>query len=156
MKFTPITSVALMALTLVNPGSASIGKAASLACDLFCDGIASLFIEIFTKRDLNGNLVPMEERSYIKGKRQSTPGVPQEEFERCHNDLAGLTVTVTSPAAGQVQFDDVPASCMNLATVLVGDPVEGPYVQPCGSACLSYYDLTEQQFNDLVAALQAI
>ncbi|KAG4414469.1 hypothetical protein IFR04_012381 [Cadophora malorum] len=156
MKLSPITPIAIMALSLANPGQASIGKAVSLACDLFCDGIASLFVEIFTKRDLNGNLVPMAERSYVMGKRQSTPGVPQFEFERCHNDLAGVTVTATSPGAGQVQFDNVPASCMNLATVLVGDPVEGPYVQPCGSACLIYPDLTEQQFNDLVAGLQAI
>ena len=101
MKLSPIPPIAIMALSLANPGQASIGKAVSLACDLFCDGIASLFVEIFTKRDLNGNLVPMAERSYAMGKRQSTPGVPQFEFERCHNDLAGVTVTATSPGAGR-------------------------------------------------------
>jgi hypothetical protein len=45
---------------------------------------------------------------------------------------------------------------MNLATVLVGDPVNGPYSIPCGSACLVYNGLSDQQYNDLVGALRAV
>jgi hypothetical protein len=45
---------------------------------------------------------------------------------------------------------------MNLATVLVGDPVNGPYPTPCGSACLVYNNLSNQQFNDLVSTLKSV
>ena len=44
---------------------------------------------------------------------------------------------------------------MNLANVLVGDPVNGPYALPCGSDCLQYSDMTEEQFNMLSDKLNA-
>lgn len=40
---------------------------------------------------------------------------------------------------------------MTLATVLVGDPVNGPYPIPMGSAALQYNDLTLEQYNQLRA-----
>lgn len=42
---------------------------------------------------------------------------------------------------------------MNLANVLVGNPVDGPYALPCGSDCLSYTGLTDAQFNELAGVL---
>lgn len=45
---------------------------------------------------------------------------------------------------------------MNLANVLVGDPASGPWALPCGSACLSYSDLTEEQFADLAGKINAV
>jgi hypothetical protein len=53
-----------------------------------------------------------------------------------------------------IQFDNVPAYCMNLANVLVGDGSGGPYALPCGSACLQYTGLTLEEFNELAVILQ--
>ncbi|KAG8419561.1 hypothetical protein J3458_004416 [Metarhizium acridum] len=49
----------------------------------------------------------------------------------------------------------VPPVCMNPANVLVSDPVNGPYALPCGSDCLHYTGLNEQQFNELSDKLHA-
>ncbi|KAJ2906293.1 hypothetical protein MKZ38_002372 [Zalerion maritima] len=160
MRFTkPLLLLALSTGTMVSPAEASIGKAAELACELFCQGIADLFVNIFGKRGLEG-LSPEEvekmKRAVMERAPQTAPeGVPQFEFERCYEAVQGVTVTASSPAAGAIQFDNVPAYCMNLATVLVGDPVNGPYPTPCGSACLVYNDLSDAQFNQLVGALNA-
>lgn len=55
-----------------------------------------------------------------------------------------------------VQFDNVPAYCMNLANVLIGDGSGGPYAEPCGSACLKYSGLSQDQYGQLAEALQAV
>ncbi|KAL9946604.1 hypothetical protein D7B24_007909 [Verticillium nonalfalfae] len=136
-------------LILTTPAQANIGQGAKLAFDLFGEGIGSLFVHIFGgKRDIS----PIE--GHIIS-RDPPPGVPAFEYERCRNDISGVSVTATSPGPGSVQFVGVPASCMNLATVLIGDPVNGPYPLPCGSDCLVYNNLSQQQFDDLVAALRA-
>ncbi|CRK21709.1 hypothetical protein BN1723_002824 [Verticillium longisporum] len=142
-----LAPVALLILT--TPAQANIGQGAKLAFDLFGEGIGSLFVHIFGgKRDvssIDGHII----------RRDPPPGVPAFEYERCRNDISGVSVTATSPGPGSVQFVGVPASCMNLATVLIGDPVNGPYPLPCGSDCLVYNNLPQQQFDDLVAALRA-
>jgi len=40
---------------------------------------------------------------------------------------------------------------MTLATVLAGDPVNGPFPIPMGSAALQYNDLTLEQYNQFKA-----
>ncbi|UNI15919.1 hypothetical protein JDV02_002403 [Purpureocillium takamizusanense] len=139
-----------LAATMGQPGEASIGKAADLLCQFFCQGIADLFVNIFSKRDIDPAF--FDTRS-IMGR--APPGVPQEEFDRCYEQMNGVSVNADSPGAGQVRFMGVPPACMNLANVLVGDPVNGPYALPCGSDCLHYTDLNEQQFNELVDKLNA-
>lgn len=54
-----------------------------------------------------------------------------------------------------IQADGVPPTCMTLATVLVGDPVNGPYPTPLGSASLLYDNLTPEQYNDLAGIFTA-
>ncbi|KAJ6440601.1 ATP-dependent helicase NAM7 [Purpureocillium lavendulum] len=160
-----------LAATMGQPGEASIGKAADLLCQFFCQGIADLFVNIFSKRDIDPAF--LDTRS-IMGR--APPGVPQQEFDRCYDQMRGVSVNADSPGAGrksslrqefisrcmnltkyptEVRFMGVPPACMNLANVLVGDPVNGPYALPCGSDCLSYTDLDEQQFNELVDKLNA-
>ncbi|KAG8419562.1 hypothetical protein J3458_004417 [Metarhizium acridum] len=57
-----------------------IGKAADLLCQFFCQGIADLF-----------------ESRAIMGR--APPGVPQEEFGRCYDQMNAVTVNADSPGA---------------------------------------------------------
>ncbi|GKT52927.1 hypothetical protein ColTof4_13101 [Colletotrichum tofieldiae] len=133
------TVIAPIALMAIQPAQADIGRGIGLAFEFFGLGIADLFKEVFSKRD---GVAP------VFNKRQGPPaGVPEFEFERCRTDIAGLTITATSPAAD--------ATCMNLANVLVGDGT-GPFALPCGSDCLSYSGLTPEQFAELEAALNSV
>ncbi|KAF2746594.1 hypothetical protein M011DRAFT_477833 [Sporormia fimetaria CBS 119925] len=76
--------------------------------------------------------------------------VPQYNFDMCHEDLKPVTVMTSRPAEGVAQFDNVPASCLNLATALTGGcGIEGPMPIICGSACMKYEGLTEEMFDKL-------
>ncbi|KAH7322536.1 hypothetical protein B0I35DRAFT_407011 [Stachybotrys elegans] len=94
-------------------------------------------------------------RAVLFGRQDGLPveapaGVPQFEFERCYTDLAQETVSlnVQGPVNNNgVQVDGLPASCMNLATVLDGDAVGGPVPIPCGSACLLYDNLSAEDYE---------
>ncbi|KAI0902886.1 hypothetical protein F4823DRAFT_569243 [Ustulina deusta] len=80
--------------------------------------------------------------------------VPQYNFDLCQNDLRGVTVQTSISAEGEAQFDNVPATCMVLSTVLTGAcGSDGPTVTPCGSACLAYTSLTVDELNQLSQAL---
>lgn len=81
-----------MAATMAQPGHANIGKAADLLCQFFCQGIADLFVNIFSKRDIDPAF--FESRS-IMGR--APPGVPQFEFDRCYDQMNGITVNADSP-----------------------------------------------------------
>ncbi|KAI8943947.1 hypothetical protein F4801DRAFT_573377 [Xylaria longipes] len=81
-------------------------------------------------------------------------GVPQYNFNTCQNDLRGVMVQSSLPAAGEARFENIPASCMDLATVLTGAcGAEAPTVTVCGSACLSYTGLTSDQLDQLSQTL---
>ncbi|XXH01597.1 hypothetical protein Hte_007957 [Hypoxylon texense] len=81
-------------------------------------------------------------------------GVPQYNYDMCHNDLKTVTVKTSIPAQGEARFDNIPATCMDLATVLDGAcDGGGPSVTPCGSACLSYKQLTDEQLGQLSKVL---
>ncbi|KAI1391638.1 uncharacterized protein F4822DRAFT_427494 [Hypoxylon trugodes] len=82
-------------------------------------------------------------------------GVPQYNFDMCRNALAGITITQSMPTYGQARFDNILPSCMVLSTVLAGtcDPGLGPHPILCGSACLMYTDLTDEQLDKLEKAL---
>lgn len=87
------------------------------------------------------------------------PGVPQFEFDRCYNDLAqeSVTVTVNGPVNNNgIQVDGLPATCMNLATVIDGDAAGGPVPQPCGSACLLYDNLSVEDYEKMRTTFDGI
>ncbi|KAM0327111.1 hypothetical protein ACHAQA_006239 [Verticillium albo-atrum] len=138
-----VTPAALIAIG-IQPTSADIGRGIGLAAQLFGQGIAELAVEIATKRSVVDKIFSRQ-----------VPGVPEFEYERCRDDISGLTITATSPGPDSVQFAGVPATCMNLANVLVGDE-PGPYALPCGSDCLLYEGLSAEQYDELVSALQSI
>ncbi|KAF5522130.1 hypothetical protein CGCA056_v007211 [Colletotrichum aenigma] len=132
-----------VALMIAQPAQASIGRAGGLAADFFGGGIAELFTEVFGKR--SGFVTTVRSRQ--------VEGVPEFEYQRCRDDISGLTITATAPSATEIQFSGVPPTCMNLANVLVGDGT-GPFALPCGSDCLSYSNLTPEQYNQLADALR--
>ncbi|KAK8044994.1 hypothetical protein PG993_005018 [Apiospora rasikravindrae] len=72
--------------------------------------------------------------------------VPLYNFQQCHDALVGVKVASSIPEAGVAQFDNVPAPCMDLSTVLVGGCTGAdPRPTPCGSACIKYTGLTDDQ-----------
>ncbi|KAI8949635.1 hypothetical protein F4801DRAFT_396922 [Xylaria longipes] len=81
--------------------------------------------------------------------------VPQYNFDQCHDQLATITVTSSIPAAGEAQFDSVPPACLDLASVLTGSCPggNGPVVTPCGSACIHYTGLSDDQYAALSKTL---
>ncbi|KAI0430340.1 hypothetical protein F5Y09DRAFT_307870 [Xylaria sp. FL1042] len=93
----------------------------------------------------------------MKVERQDvgTCNVPQYNFDQCHQELTVTTVMTSLPEAGEAQFDNVPPACMVLATVLTGTCPggNGPTIYPCGSACLHYSGLTDDELGALSSAL---
>jgi hypothetical protein len=94
-------------------------------------------------------------RGFLINKRQefvAPEGVPQFEFDRCYNDLANpdIAVNVQGPVSTNgIQVDGLPATCMNLATVIDGDAAGGPVPTPCGSACLLYDNLSAEDYESM-------
>ncbi|KAM0331552.1 hypothetical protein ACHAQA_003230 [Verticillium albo-atrum] len=149
MKPANFLAPAAFVLMSAQPGEANIGQALGVFGDLWVKLVQ--IITHFDKRDLaSGDFVPLEAR------QGRPPGVPQFEYDRCADDLTGLTITVQTPAANALSIAGVPATCMNLATVLVGDPVAGPYALPCGSDCLIYQDLSQADFDALVGFFRSV
>ncbi|KEZ43663.1 Uncharacterized protein SAPIO_CDS4272 [Scedosporium apiospermum] len=82
--------------------------------------------------------------------------VPMYNFDICHDQIANQAANIWSsiPAPGVAQFDNVPPACMNLAVVLSGSCTgEGTNPVPCGSACIQYTGLSDEQFAALSMAL---
>ncbi|KAI1413023.1 hypothetical protein F5Y13DRAFT_189824 [Hypoxylon sp. FL1857] len=93
---------------------------------------------------------------YMLFPRQATGscGVPQYNFDLCHDQLQGITVMSSIPGQGQAQFDNVPPACMDLVTVLSGSCTgSSPRPTPCGSACVVYSGLTDDDFARISKAL---
>ncbi|KAM5344329.1 hypothetical protein ACJ41O_012866 [Fusarium nematophilum] len=104
---------------------------------------------------------PAGKRAVLYGRQEPTApvGVPQEEFDRCRGDLAddSVVVTVTGPVGNNgIQAEGVPASCMNLAAVMDRDTADGPLPQPCGSACLLYYNLSAAEYEEMRTFFNAV
>ncbi|KAI0117636.1 hypothetical protein F4776DRAFT_274659 [Hypoxylon sp. NC0597] len=88
--------------------------------------------------------------------RQATGacGVPKYNFDLCHDQLQGVTVSSSIPKSGQAQFDKVPPACMDLVTVLSGSCTgSSPRPTPCGSACVVYSGLTDDDYARISKAL---
>ncbi|KAI1135603.1 hypothetical protein F5Y05DRAFT_415944 [Hypoxylon sp. FL0543] len=83
-------------------------------------------------------------------------GVPMYNFDMCADSLDGVTILSSIPGLGQAQFDNVPPACMVLSTVLSGacDQSLGPGPTSCGSACLLYTGLTDEDLNNIKQALR--
>ncbi|EJT73731.1 hypothetical protein GGTG_07587 [Gaeumannomyces tritici R3-111a-1] len=83
-------------------------------------------------------------------------GVPQYNFDMCKDQLAkGKQVMSSIPSKGVAKFVNIPPACMNLAVVLSGSCTgEGTSPVPCGSDCMQYTGLNDQQMMFLSKALQ--
>ncbi|KAI1265919.1 hypothetical protein F5Y18DRAFT_32003 [Xylariaceae sp. FL1019] len=105
------------------------------------------------KRDiLNTKSVP---RMRIERQDVGPCNVPQYNFDQCHDQLANSQVTSSLPSAGEAMFVGVPAACMDLATVLTGScGADGPQVIVCGSDCLNYSDLSDEDLATLSNTLR--
>ncbi|KAF2142811.1 uncharacterized protein K452DRAFT_307727 [Aplosporella prunicola CBS 121167] len=101
--------------------------------------------------------------------RSLPAGVSQQSFDTCVQQIVdqhskqGISVQVyttgnsNSTATASVRADNVPAACMNLATVLSGNPTQqgGAIPIPMGSSSLEYLNLSKAEFKELKSALKA-
>ncbi|KAI1402528.1 hypothetical protein F4819DRAFT_507463 [Hypoxylon fuscum] len=77
-------------------------------------------------------------------------GVPKYNFDQCYDQSVSAGVASSIPSPGEGRFDNVPPACMDLSAVLVGSCTDdGPRPEPCGSACLHYTGLTDEDFAKL-------
>ncbi|KAJ3575331.1 hypothetical protein NPX13_g4066 [Xylaria arbuscula] len=104
------------------------------------------------KRDILPTAVP---KMQIPRQPVDLCNVPQVNFDQCHGQLAGVTVTSSFPTPGEARFDGVPPACMDLAVVLAGACAgrKEPIVATCGSDCLHFTDLTDEELEALSKAL---
>lgn len=103
----------------------------------------------------------MYQREYIQRqeKRQELPegfgpgeapeGLNQADWDRCYWDGLDAHIVVTGPIDGgnTIQLDGLPSSCMPLNLVLDGNPAGGAIPEPCGSACLKYKEMTDEDYT---------
>ncbi|PGH18055.1 hypothetical protein AJ79_00682 [Helicocarpus griseus UAMH5409] len=71
-------------------------------------------------------------------------------FDLCREQLSTpeKKVIETSPSDSVVEFENIPPACMNLASALEGScTTEEAHPTPCGSACLQYAGLTDEQIE---------
>lgn len=95
-------------------------------------------------------------------------GVSQHSWDLCQGQLNGAHVhfSGTNNCKSQiapdetrltitVRLDGLPPACMDLATVLTGDPTQegGPVPTPMGSAAIQYSDLTKDEWIQVAKAL---
>ncbi|KAH6853210.1 hypothetical protein B0I37DRAFT_440396 [Chaetomium sp. MPI-CAGE-AT-0009] len=68
----------------------------------------------------------------------------------------GVKVWTSIPSAGVAQFDNIPPACMNLAVALSGSCTgEGPRPVPCGSACMQYRGISDDQIREISSYLRS-
>ncbi|KAI0022728.1 hypothetical protein F4780DRAFT_164899 [Xylariomycetidae sp. FL0641] len=102
--------------------------------------------DILNLDSVPGMRVPVSSRQAATG----PCGVPQYNFDLCHDQLINHVVKDSIPAEGQAKFEAVPPACMDLATVLTGAcNGDGPRPTPCGSDCLLYTGMTEANYATL-------
>ncbi|KAI2470732.1 hypothetical protein F4781DRAFT_389626 [Annulohypoxylon bovei var. microspora] len=107
------------------------------------------------KRDiLNTGSIPRMMIGAAKRQDVGPCNVPKYNFDQCHDQAVSAGVTSSIPSPGEAKFDNVPPACMDLSVVLGGSCTgDGPRPEPCGSACLHYTGLTDEDLANLSNAL---
>ncbi|KAJ5180235.1 hypothetical protein N7492_003445 [Penicillium capsulatum] len=87
---------------------------------------------------------------------QLPDGIPQYNWDQCKDQLKGAHVSLKG-LEPKVRVDGVPPACMNLATVIAGQPSQdgGPVPIPMGSDSLQYNDLSDDNLRQLGQNLKA-
>ena len=98
MHFNTLSTVTAMVAVLAQTGEANLGQGVGLLAKIGAEvgtGAWNVGVEVATKKAKRGNhyiskRVPQNTSPY--------PGVSDEEYQRCFNELTSTTVDVTSPA----------------------------------------------------------
>ncbi|CAD0115578.1 unnamed protein product [Aureobasidium uvarum] len=82
------------------------------------------------------------------GSRRDIPaGVSQESIDQCVSSLAGVQVNFV-PQSDGLLVENMPAPCMNLATVITGDYNAGNPI-PMSSSSILFRGLTQDQLQQI-------
>lgn len=96
MKYTTVlTTAVFLAGHAVQPAEASIGTGAGLLGD-FIKKILEL-VGVEWKRDNSGLYTP-----YIEARQGPPAGVPEFEYQRCSDDITGLSIGVSGDGASKL------------------------------------------------------
>ncbi|KAJ6780120.1 hypothetical protein PWT90_03833 [Aphanocladium album] len=95
--------------------------------------------------------------------RDLPPGVSQHSIDECKDQIKDQfnknhkSVEISDVDEKTINVANVPAACMNLATVLTGDPAQsgGPVPIPQGSDSLHYTNISADDRKQLAKALKA-
>lgn len=147
MQFSTAAVAAAVAIMAPAPALANLPELAGFVAEV-AGNIALLVEEANSKRS-----VTFDGKVHGAELERRQDGVAQEEFDRCAEDLDGVTITANTEGEASLEISGVPASCMNLANVLVGDG-QGPFATPCGSDCLQYLDANEDEVNEILDMLR--
>ncbi|KAK3196668.1 hypothetical protein K4F52_000012 [Lecanicillium sp. MT-2017a] len=138
-----------LAIPLIIDAAAQVAAAVGSAGASFAGAIISSQVG---KRDgLDGAILDARDV-------QAPPGVPQYNFDLCRDDLAKESVhlTVNGPVSNHgIRIEGLPSTCMVLSTVIDGDAAGGPRPTPCGSACLLYDNLNNEDYEKMRNAFNA-
>ncbi|KAL4744287.1 hypothetical protein BDW72DRAFT_199744 [Aspergillus terricola var. indicus] len=147
IQYCPAPFLALAGPLAISGATAAAadGALASMAGGAIAGGIGQI-----EKRTLKG---------WRSWKRFDLPaGVSQESFQQCQDQLGTTgTVQLSGLEPDGVRVDNVPPACMNLATVITGNPTQEGGAMPIvmGSASLEYHGLTQDELAQLGEALKA-
>lgn len=83
------------------------------------------------------------------GPGEAPQGVNQLDWDRCYMDGLDANIVVNGPIddGRTIQLSGLPSSCMPLNLVLDGNPEGGAIPEPCGSDCLKYKEMTEEDYT---------
>jgi hypothetical protein len=87
MKYSVAVSVALSTLGFIQPATATIGQMGRIGRE-----VVNVVGEIIN--EVEGDRIARSAGGIVK-RQDPPPGVPEFEYERCYNDLAGLVINVT-------------------------------------------------------------
>lgn len=92
------------------------------------------------------------------GPGEAPEGLNQADWNRCYFDGLDADIVITGPIddGNNIQIDGIPASCMPLNTVLDGNPSGGAVPEPCGSACLKYKGMSEEDYAAFAEIFETI
>ncbi|KYG41772.1 hypothetical protein M433DRAFT_137776 [Acidomyces richmondensis BFW] len=134
-----------IAAAIAGGVAAGVLGAAGAICDKYCP-------DVHTRRAFATSLL---------AKRGLPAGVSQADIDQCTQELnsqyneQGLAVNIYHTSDTSVRVDNVPPACMDLATVLTGEPAQagGPIPIPMGSSSLEYENMSVKDLEALSSAL---
>lgn len=129
-------------------GSVGIGVGVGIGNNNNGDGNAKVRRTYYSQKMYQRELQARQALPEGFGPGEAPESINQADWDRCYFDGLDAQIVVTGPIdnTNTIQIDGLPASCMPLNLVLDGNTFGGAIPEPCGSACLKYKDMSEEDY----------